>query len=71
MVLTREICYYLAKNYTSKGEFQKKNKAVYETAKRNGWLDEFFQTYLQESYRAIERTIDEESAFIRIAHIMA
>ena len=35
---TEEACYLEALNYKSKGEFQKGNKSVYETARKKGWL---------------------------------
>lgn len=47
----QETCFDVAKMFNSKGEFQKGNKTAYETARRNGWLDDYkwFKSLMKKS----------------------
>ena len=42
---TYEICKEISKKYTSKKEFQEKDRGAYRASSKNGWLEEFTKDY--------------------------
>lgn len=41
-VLTKDFCYSIAKNCTSRNDLRKKDESVYNKCRHNNWLDDLF-----------------------------